>query len=186
MVVRALPVKDKAIIVLLAFFSLFAGTLDLYFVWNAAELESRVGRDWLADLWGIYADADRTWIVSPWSLGQEVINVFLVTVLNVWLIVAILRGVAYRHALQLALGSFLAYSVVLYYLAGHLSGYEGMKYRSLYTFSLFYGSALPWLGGYLYFAWDSFVDTRHFRATEPRASGPGHPRSMPASRHPLQ
>jgi len=41
--------------------------------------------------------------------------------------VAILRGAAYRHPLQLGLGSFMAYSVVLYYLAGHLSGYAGMN-----------------------------------------------------------
>jgi hypothetical protein len=163
---RPLPAKDRAIVVMLLCFSLFAVTLDLYFVVNARVLESRVGHDWVADLWGIYADVDRTWIVSPWSLAQEGLNVFVTTLLNVWLMFAIVRGTAYRHALQLTLGSYLSYSVVLYYLAGPLSGYVGMRYRSFYTFAMFYGTALPWLLGHLYMAYDSFVAiTRRFAGT---------------------
>jgi hypothetical protein len=57
--------------------------------------------------------------------------------LNVWLIWAIVKRRAYRHVLQLALGSYLSYSVILYWLAGHLSGYEGMRSRTAYAFILF-------------------------------------------------
>lgn len=154
---RPLPAKDKVVIGLLVFFTLFNVAIDFLLVLNAHRLTSQVGRFWVADLWAIYADADRTWIVSPWSLAQEGLNVFVTTLVNVWLIWAILKGAAYRHALQLTLGSYLSYSVVLYFLAGHLSGYEGMRYRSFYTFFLFYGVTFPWLLGHLYLAYDSWV-----------------------------
>jgi hypothetical protein len=167
---RGLPSKDKVIVGLLAFFSLFNVTLDLPLVLKAGQLTSLVGRDWLADLWAIYNVADRTWIVSPWSLAQEGINVFVTTLVNLWLIWAIVKGVPYRHALQLTLGSYLAYSVVLYFLAGHLSGYEGMAYGSAYTLFLFYGVTSFWLLAHLYFLYDSFVAiTRRFSERFSRA-----------------
>ena len=126
--------------------------------------------DWASALWAIYADADRLWIVAPWSRAQEAINVFWTSGLNIWLIWAIATRRAYRHVLQLALGSYLSYSVILYWLAGHLSGYEGMRSRTAYAFILFYGTALPWLAAHLYMTYDSAVAiTRRFAnaATRP-------------------
>ena len=154
---RPLPVRDKVIIGLLLFFSVFNVAIDLPLVRHAGELPSLVGRRWFANLWAIYAEADRTWIVSPWSLAQEGINVFVTTLVNVWLIWAIVRRAAYRHALQLTLGSYLSYSVVLYFLAGHVSGYEGMAVQSVYAFFLFYVVTFPWLLGHLYMAYDAWV-----------------------------
>jgi hypothetical protein len=154
---RGLLGKDKVIIGMLVFFTLFNVTLDLALVLNARRIASMVGRHWLADLWATYAVADSTWIVSPWSLAQESLNVFVTTLVNVWLIWAIVRGAPYRHALQLTLGAYLTYSVVLYFLAGHLSGYEGMAKPSLATFMLYYGITMPWLLAHLYMAYDSFV-----------------------------
>ena len=88
--------------------------------------------------------------------------------LNAWLIWAIVRGRPYRHALQLALGAFLSYSVILYYLAGHLSGYEGMRSGRPAEFALFYGAALPWLLAHLYMAYDSAMAiTRRFASAAP-------------------
>jgi hypothetical protein len=153
----ALPAKDRVIIGLLLFFTAFNLTLDLALVLNAHRLESMVGRHWLADLWAIYAEADRTWIVSPWSLAQESLNVFVTTLVNVGLIAAIVRRARYRHALQLTLGAYLTYSCVLYFLAGHLSGYAGMATPSAWNFFLFYGLTMPWLLGHAYMAWDSIV-----------------------------
>ena len=70
---------------------------------------------------------------------------------------------AYRHVLQLALGSYLSYSVIQYWLAGHLSGYEGMRSRTADAFILFYGTGLPWLAAHLYMTYDSAVAiTRRF------------------------
>jgi cholestenol Delta-isomerase len=154
---RPLPARDKVILGMLGFFTLFNIAVDLPLVWHAREIPSLVGQRWYADFWALYAPADRTWIVGPWSLAQEALNVFVTTLVNLWLMWAIVRTAAYRHALQLTLGAYLSYSVVLYFLAGHVSGYEGMESPSVFTFLLFYGATLPWLLGHLYMAYDSFV-----------------------------
>jgi hypothetical protein len=160
--------KDRAIIAMLLFFSLFNVTLDLYYVINASRLPEMVATDSLAWLWSIYAEADRFWIVTPWSWAQEAINVYVVTAVNLWLAWAIVKARPYRHALQLALGASLTYSVVLYFLAAHASGYAGMRERTVANFVLFYGITLPWLLGYLYMAWDSFAAiTTRFSSTRP-------------------
>jgi hypothetical protein len=147
---------DRVIVGLLAFFTLFNLTLDLWYVLHARELEALVGQHWLADLWAFYARADRFWIVGDWSLAQESINVFVTTVVNVWLIVAIRRRAPYRHALQLTLGAYLSYSTVLYFQAAHVGGYPGMAERTVANLALFYGATMPWLIGHAYMAWDSF------------------------------
>ena len=149
--------KDRTIIGLLVFFTVFNVTLDLWFVWHAHGLEALVGRHWLADLWAIYAPIDRFWIVGAWSLAQERLNVYVTTLVNVWLIAAIVRRAPYRHALQLTLGSYLSYSVVLYYFAAHTGGYPGMQHHTALNLALFYGITLPWLLAHFYLAWDSFV-----------------------------
>ena len=148
--------RDHAIVAMLLFFSLFNVTLDLYLVWNAARLESMVATDWVAWLWSLYAHADRFWIVAPWSLAQEALNVYVTTFVNLWLVYAIVTRRRYRHALQLTLGSYLSYSVVLYFLAGHVSGYAGMREVTLPLLAFFYGVTLPWLLGYGFMAWDSY------------------------------
>jgi hypothetical protein len=54
----------------------------------------------------------------------------------------------------------MVYSVVLYNAAGHLSGYAGMREKTLSSFALFYGSALPWLLFHAYLAYDAAVVLR--------------------------
>jgi hypothetical protein len=158
-----LTTKDRVIVALLVFFSIFNVTLDWAFVRRGVEIPRLVGRDWAADVWAIYADADRFWIAAPWSLAQESFNVFVTTLVNVALIVGILRRAPWRHPLQLTLGAYLAYSCLQYFLAGHLSGYEGMRARTLWAFAMFYGSTLPWLAAHAWFAADSFAAiTRRF------------------------
>ena len=164
-----LETRDRAIVAMLAVFTVFNLTFDLALVVNAGHLGERRGGDWASALWAIYAGADRLWIVAPWSRAQEAINVFWTSALNVWLIWAIVARRAYRHALQLALGSYLSYSVILYWLAGHLSGYEGMRSLTASNFALFYGTALPWLVGHLYLTYDSAVAiTRRFTSAPER------------------
>ena len=142
---------------LLAFFSLFNVTLDLALVLRGRDLPRRVGSDWAADLWAIYAYADNTWVASPWSLAQESFNVFVTTPVNLLLIAAIWQKAPWRYPLQLALGAYLAYSCLQYFLAGHLTGYEGMRERTPLAFAMFYGLTLPWLVAHGWFAWDAFV-----------------------------
>jgi len=159
----ALATRDRVIVAMLVAFTAFNLTLDLVLVVNAGQLAERPDASWATALWAMYADADRLWIVAPWSRAQEAINVFWTSGLNIWLIWAIVTRRANRHVLQLALGSYLSYSVILYWLAGHLSSYEGMRSWTAPNFALFYGSALPWLVGHLYMTYDSAVAiTRRF------------------------
>ena len=162
-----LPVKDRVIVGMLVFFSAFNVTLDYALVRRGLELPRLVGSDWAADLWALYADADRFWIASPWSLAQEGFNVFVTTLVNLVLVAGILRGAPWRHPLQLTLGAYLVYSCVQYFLAGHLSGYEGMRARTFTAFAEFYGLTLPWLAAHAWFAWDSATAiTRRFEGTQ--------------------
>jgi hypothetical protein len=79
------------------------------------------------------------------------------TIVNLWLVHAIVQRRPYRHALQLTLGAYLSYSVVLYFLAAHVSGYAGMRERTFPLLAFFYGVTLPWLLGYGFMAWDSYL-----------------------------
>ena len=156
--------RDRIIVAMLVFFSLFNLTLDLYYVSHASRLESMVATDRLAWLWSLYAVADRFWVVGPWSFAQEWLNVWVTTPVNAWLVWAIVKRRPYRHALQLTLGAYLTYSVVLYFLAAHVSGYAGMREVTLPLLAFFYGITLPWGLGHAYMAWDSCTAiTERFR-----------------------
>jgi hypothetical protein len=164
-----LGTKDRVIVGMLAFFSVFNVTLDLALIRRGPELPRLVGRDWVADLWAFYAEADRFWVAAPWSLAQEGFNVYVTTLVNLVVIAGILRGAPWRHPLQLTLGAYLSYSCVQYFLVGHLSGYEGMRTRTPLAFGLFYGLTLPWLAAHAWMAWDSFgAITRRFSGSTAR------------------
>ena len=161
--------RDRAIVAMLLFFSLFNVTFDLYLVWNAERLPSMVATDWAAWLWGLYTSADRFWVVAPWSFAQEFLNVYVTTIVNVWLVYAIVTRRPYRHPLQLTLGAWMSYSVVLYFLAGHVSGYAGMRERSVPLLAFFYGVTLPWLLAHAFMTWDSYraITARFVRGSAP-------------------
>jgi hypothetical protein len=141
--------------------------MDLYLVLNSQVLAERASTNWFAYFWAMYSDVDRGWIVDPWSLAQETLNVVVATPVNLWLIWAIVKEAPSRHPLQLALGACMVYSVVLYHLAGHLSGYAGMREKTLASFAMYYGSTAPWLLFHGYLAYDSAVAIRR-RSQAPR------------------
>lgn len=149
--------RDRVILGLLCFFILIAFSLELYWLIFRDELVARAPHELFARLFQIYGDADRAYYdrVNPFSIGLEGINVYFSQLLNVALIYAIVARRYWRHTLQLLLGSYLTYSVVLYFYAAHVTGYPDMRYQSAYTFFLFYVTNLPWLLGYGYMAADS-------------------------------
>lgn len=132
--------------------------MELYWIVYADSLALRSSNEWIAYLYSIYGEADRAYFdsVNAFTLGLETINVFVTQILNLWLIWAILESKSYRYALQLTVGSYLTYSVLLYFWVFHLSGYTDMKHQSLYTFFILIAPNLPWLIGYFYLAWDAF------------------------------
>jgi hypothetical protein len=142
--------RDRITVGLLGFFVFIAFTLELYFLACHRDLPARTGTQLFARLFALYGTADRAYFdpVSPLALALEGINVFLMQPLSLLLIYATIRQRAYRWPLQLAIGAYLALSVVLYFLVGIVSGYDGMTERSGKTFALFYGANLPWLIAY--------------------------------------
>jgi hypothetical protein len=165
----SLSTKDRVIVGGLIFFCLFNVTIDLYLVHNSAVLAERAATNWIAYGWSFYAEAaDRWWIVGPWSRAQEAFNIYVSTLVNLWLFWAIVTRSPYRYPIQLGLGAYMVYSLVLYHLAGHLSGYDGMREKSLYAFALYYGAGVPWTAFHLYLAWDAFAAIGR-RFVEPRA-----------------
>lgn len=149
--------RDRVILGLLCFYILIAFSLELYWLIYRDELVDRAPRELFARLFEIYGDADRAYYdrISPLAIGLESINVYFTQLLNLLLIHAIVARTHHRHTLQLLLGSYLAYSVVLYFWAAHVAGYPDMRYQSPYTFFLFYATNMPWLLGYAYMAYDS-------------------------------
>lgn len=152
--------KDRFIVGALIFFCAFNLTVDLYLVLHSQVLAERASTNWFAYLWVVYSDVDRGWIADPWSLAQETLNVVVATLVNLWLIRAIVRRTPGRYPLQLGLGVCMVYSVVLYHAAGHLSGYAGMREKTLPSFAIYYGSSLAWLLFHTYLTYDAAVVLR--------------------------
>lgn len=155
---HSLAGKDRTIIFMLFFFLTIALTLELYWVWYADQLVARAKTDWIAFLFSLYGVADGAYYdaVTPFSLGLETFNVFVTQIFNIALIRAIWYRKAYRYALQLAVSSYMTYSVILYFWVIHLSGYADMTGRSLYTAFMLVAPNLPWLLGYLYLGMDAY------------------------------
>src|SRR5437762_10681234 len=61
----------------------------------------------------------------------------------------------WRYPLQMAVGSWVAYSVLLDYWIAWIGGYPGMQVHSLGNFFKFFGANSPWLAGHLYLMADA-------------------------------
>ena len=149
--------RDRLIVGLLGFFVVIAFTLELYWLRHRATLVADAETNLLARLFRIYGDCDRAYYdaVSPLAIGLEGINVYFTQALNLLLIWAIVRRRVWRYPLQLALGAYVAYSVLLYFVTAHVAGYPNMRVRGVYGFALFYGVNLPWLVANLYLVRDA-------------------------------
>ncbi len=153
--------KDRFQVAMMAFFMVVAVVLELPWILYRYDLVALAGTTGalgtVAKIFSVYGDCDRAYfdMVTPLSSGLEMLNVYVTQFLHLWLIYAIVKKKVYRNALQLIIGSYLSYSVVLYFWSAHISGYELMRYKSWYTFGLFYGVNMPWLAFNLYLAWDA-------------------------------
>jgi hypothetical protein len=159
--------RDWCIVGLLIFFISTGLVIDLRWVLNHDHLPRIASTDWLGAMYRSYSVADRGYYdrVGMFELALEVINVTVTQVLNLALLAAIFRRSPWRYPLQLAVGSYVAYSVMLDYWVAAAWGYPNMPHKTPYAFLLFYGASMPWLLAHLYIAWDAAraVNTR-FRA----------------------
>jgi hypothetical protein len=135
-----------------------AGTLELWWLaHDSAQLVAMRHTNLLARAFDCYGACDTAYFESrtPFAFSLELLNVGFTQILNVAIIWAILRRAPWRYPLQLAVGAYVSYSVVLYFMVAHVSGYELMRVRSPASFALLYGVNAPWLLGHLYLAWDA-------------------------------
>jgi len=149
--------RDRVTIGLFLFFAAVACTLELYFLVHHRELVARAPTQLFAWLFSIYGVADRGYYdaVSPLALALEGINVFVMQPLCALVVYGIVRDRAWRWPLQLAVGSYLSVSVLLYFAVAVVSGYADMAEHSGKAFALFYGANAPWLVGYAWIAIDA-------------------------------
>ena len=149
--------RDKVTLALLGFFFVIGCTIELYFIVAHRELVAAAAHNPLAWLLSLYGPSDRAYFAAPsaLALSLEGLNVFVTQPLGLVLAYAIVKKRAWRWPLQLAVGAYLAYSVVLYFLVAQVSGFADMAPHSFRTFSVFYAANLPWLAGYGWMAWDA-------------------------------
>ena len=141
--------RDVATLGLLGFFLAVAMTIELYFVVARDHLAAAAQHHPLARLLALYGPADREYFPrpSPLALAFEGFNVFVTQPLGLALAYAIVRRRWWRWPLQLGIGAYLTYSVVLYFVVGGVSGFAGMSQHTAGTFALYFGANLPWLAG---------------------------------------
>jgi hypothetical protein len=149
--------RDWIIIGLLIFFIATGLIIDLRWVLNYTHLPEIASTDWLGRMYRSYSVADRGYYdrIGMFELALETVNVSVTQVLNFILLVAIFTRSAWRYPLQLTLGSYVAYSVLLDYWVAAAWGYPNMPHKTPYALFLFYSASLPWLLGHLYFVYDA-------------------------------
>ncbi len=165
--------RDKVTLGLLAFFFVIGFTIELYFVVAHRGLVAAAAHNPLAWLLSLYGPSDHDYFTAPsaLALSLEGFNVFVTQPLGIVLAWAIVRHRTWRWPMQLAMGAYVAYSVVIYYVIEQVSGFAGMSGRSVRTFAVFYGANLPWLAGYGWMAWDAAREIRA-RMTAPARLSP--------------
>jgi hypothetical protein len=163
--------RDKVTLAVLAFFFVPAVTVELYFVVAHRHLVAATPQNPLAWLLSLYGPTDSAFYDAPTPLGLflEGFQVFVTTPLGLVLAWGIVRRRAWRWPLQLAVGAYVSYSVILYFAVEQLSGYGTMSGRSAGKLALLYGANLPWLVAYGWLGWDA---AREMVARLGRASAP--------------
>src|SRR5579872_681182 len=96
---------------LIVFFLLFAVTIDLYWLVNHDRLPQLAASSPVARMYRDFAPADHGYYDRPGKLevGLEALNVFVTPLFYVALLYGLMRRRPWRYAVQLALGSWVAY-----------------------------------------------------------------------------
>ncbi len=146
---------DKIALSLIAFFVVVALTIELYWLVHAFDLAS--SNSWLARGFAFYGRGDRGYFdeVSWFEVGLESFNIIFTVPVYLVLGYAIVAGRGFRWPLQLCLGAYTTYSVVLYLTAKHVTGYVEMPKHDLASFLILYVPNLPWLFGNGYLTLDA-------------------------------
>src|ERR1043166_38900 len=142
---------------LTVFFLLFPRTIDLYWLVNHDRLPERAASNAIARMYRDFAPADRGYYdrAGKLEVGLEALNVCVTPIFYIALLYGLARRRPWRYAVQLAVGSWVAYSVVLDYWVAAIGGYPAMETRTLANLFRFYAASAPWLLGHLYLVFDA-------------------------------
>jgi hypothetical protein len=141
------------------FFTLIAWGIELPWLLSSADLPS-LDNAWSA-IWAFYGQADRGYFdrISSFERGLESFHIFVTQWLYLWLLWDLRRPMIARQRvgrsmLQIMLGSYVAYSTIVYLAAKHIGGYPLMPEHDLAAFLTLYLANLPWVIGNLVIAAD--------------------------------
>jgi hypothetical protein len=158
--------KDVLVLGLAVFYVVMGLGVDLYWFLHRDHLPSLVESSWVARLYRDFAAADRGYYdrVGKMESALEAMNISVTQVFNLLLVWGVLRDRPWRYPLQLAVGSYVSYSVVLDYWVAHLGGYPNMAEKTPDHMAMFFAGSLPWILGHLYWAADAAAAiNRRFR-----------------------
>jgi hypothetical protein len=150
--------RDRAAIALIVFYLVVGFTVELHWLLNYRSLPLR--NDAIGRGWAFYGRADRgyTDLTSNFEIGLESFHIMVTLPLAILLLYGIRRRAVWRYPLQLAIGSYCCYSVALYLVAKHATGYAEMARHDLSSFMILYLVNLPWLAGMGWLALDAGVE----------------------------
>ena len=172
---------NPIVIGLVLFFIAFNFTIDRYWVSHAHELPARAQNEVFARMFENYAQADRGYFdkVTEAELALETVNSTLTQGLTILLLIALLLRWPLRVPLQIAIGSYVAYSVLFNWWCAIIAGFPGMDQKTPAHFALFFGANLPWLLGHAYTAYDGIRAALAALCRRPSADRPVSSASPP-------
>lgn len=146
---------DKSVLWHIVFFCVIAFTLEAYWLLHIRDITQR--DDLFAKAFALYGRSDRGYYdqISGFEHALEAIQVFITVPAYMVLAYAIINRKPWRWPLQLCIGSYVAYSVVLYFTAKHAVDYAHMVEKDLISFLILYVPNIPWLTGNAFLAIDA-------------------------------
>jgi phenylpropionate dioxygenase-like ring-hydroxylating dioxygenase large terminal subunit len=143
----------------LVFFIIFNATVDLYWVMHVHALPALAKTDLFARMFEIYSAADHAYFdkVTQEELALEIFNSTITQTFNIWLLIALLWRWPLRVPLQMAVGAWVSYSVILNWTSAALTGFAGMDEKTLGNFFTFFSASLPWLAGHLFITYEAIA-----------------------------
>lgn len=154
--------KDKVIIGFLSLFVVIAWTIELFWFVKHNAIAGMGGL--IGKAFALYGRGDSTWFnvsaAPPFAMAfmlcLEAIHIFGSQLLNIILIRAIWLNRGYRYKLQLLIGSYVSYSVIVYYLTHWIAGFSCMAVKDIGSMAIFILFNLPYLVVYGFLVGDAW------------------------------
>ena len=139
--------SDKITLWHIVFFCAAAFTFESYWLLHVHNMPQQEGL--FAQAFKFYGHGDRGYYdqISGFEFALEFLNVVFTIPAYMVLFYGIINRRPWRWPLQLCLGAYVLYSVILYFMAKHATDYAQMPEPSLASFLIFYLPNIPWVTG---------------------------------------